>query len=84
MEDKTLQEQIEKLTRQIQMQNSFKRNFNLAIIKGFGGAIGATVVFGIVIAILIPILKTINYVPIINSILNSQTLREVFRNIPQY
>lgn len=68
---------IQQLTKQIRLQNSYKRNFTMGIVKGFGGALGATVVFGLVLAIFSQVVQTIDYVPFINNILNSQAIEEL-------
>lgn len=85
MEDKAFQSEIEKLTRQIQIQNSLKRNFVVAVLRGFGTALGATAVFGLVLALLLQIVVSIDYVPILNNILSSQAVEELIRRftLPQ-
>ena len=74
-----LEDKIQELTKQIQLQNSYKRNFMMGIIRGFGAAVGATVVFGLALAILFQIVRTIDYVPVLNNILNSQAIEELIR-----
>lgn len=83
MSEKELQYQIEELNKQLQMQNSLQRNFFMAMLRGFAGAVGATVVFGIVLAFLFQIIRSINYVPILNNILNSGAIEEVVKRFTQ-
>ncbi len=51
-------EEIDELTLEIEKQNSPARVFWLAIIRGLGTAIGATLVFGIFVALLGVFVKT--------------------------
>jgi len=83
MTDNILEKKITELTKQIQMQNSFRRNFVIAVVRGLGSAIGATVVFGLGLAILFQIVRSIDYVPILNNILNSNAIEEVIHKFTQ-
>jgi uncharacterized BrkB/YihY/UPF0761 family membrane protein len=56
--EKRLSSKIENLTKEIHKQNSFWRNFIGGIIKGIGYAIGATILFGIIITIVGYIVRT--------------------------
>ena len=78
-ESKELEEMIDALTKQITIQNSLQRNLLVAVARGFASAIGATVVFGLVLAGLFQIVRSIDYVPILNNILNSQAIEEVIK-----
>lgn len=71
------EDSILQLTKQIRLQNSFRRNFALGIVRGFAGALGATVVFGVVLAIVFQIVRSIDYVPVLNNLLNSQAIEEL-------
>lgn len=44
--------EIEELTHSIKRQNSYTRGFWAGVIKGVGYAIGATILFGILLAII--------------------------------
>ncbi|MBP7842664.1 hypothetical protein KA017_01535 [Candidatus Woesebacteria bacterium] len=79
MTNTELEDKIQQLTKQVKLQNSYKRNFSIGIIRGFGSAIGATVVFGLVLAIFFQVVRSIDYVPILNTILNSQAIEELIR-----
>lgn len=83
MTNSDLESKIEELTRQIKLQNSAKRNFSIAIIRGFGTAIGATIVFGFVLALMLQIIKSIDYVPVLNNVLTSQEVVDLIQNFLQ-
>ena len=83
MTDKNLEDQIKELSGHIKRQNSIQRNFLIAIVRGLGSAIGATVVFGVGLAILFQIVRSIDYVPILNNILNSGAIEEVIHKFTQ-
>ena len=68
---KTLETEISKLTTQVARQNSLKRIFFISVLRGFATALGATLVFSLVIAWLVSFLQKIDYVPLITNILNS-------------
>lgn len=80
----SLEFQIKKLNKRVEKQVSFKRHFAMAIMIGFAGALGATVVFAGALAGSIQVVRTINYVPILNNILNSQELEEVIKSISKF
>ena len=58
MDDKTrtiqaqLNKNLERLNKNLEKQNSFVRNIWMGMLKGAAGAIGATLVAGIILAIL--------------------------------
>lgn len=79
----TLETKIAELTRQIKLQNSVRRNFLLSIVRGFGTALGATAVFGLVFALLFQVIRSIDYVPLLNNVLSSQAVEEVIRRFTQ-
>lgn len=72
-----LEETVARLDKRIQTQNSYVRNFGLSLARGLASAVGATIIFGLSIAIVIQILRSIDYVPIINNILDSQAIENV-------
>lgn len=72
-----LEATVARLDKQIQAQNSFIRNFGLSLARGLASAVGATIIFGLVIALTIQFLRSIDYVPIINNILDSQAIESV-------
>lgn len=83
MTEKNLEQEIKELSQHMKLQNSLRRNFVISIVRGFGSALGATVVFGLVIAFLFQIVRSIDYVPILNGILNSQAIEEVIKRFTQ-
>ena len=78
-----LEIEIKQLTKQVKLQNSLRRNFAMAVIRGFATALGATVVFGFVLAGFIQIVRSIDYVPILNNILNSGAIEELVGKFTQ-
>lgn len=78
-----LQKEVAQLRKQFENFNSFPRNFAIAILRGFASAIGATLVFGLAIAFLIQIIRSIDYVPILNNILNSGAIEEIIQKFAQ-
>ena len=83
MNSDSLEQELKRLSKCIERQNSLRRNFAVSVLRGFGGALGATFVFGLVIAGLVQLIRSIDYVPILNSILNSGTIEEVIRRFSQ-
>ena len=83
MTNSNLEQKIEELTKQIKLQTSFKRNFLIAVLRGFATALGATVVFGIALALVFQLVRSIDYVPILNNILNSSAIEEVIYRFTQ-
>lgn len=77
MSNQSLEQKIVELTKQIALQNSIKRNFLIAALRGFSTALGATVIFGIAIALVFQLVRSIDYVPILNNILNSSAIEDV-------
>lgn len=74
-----LRTEVADLHTQFRQFNSFRRNFSVAIVRGFASALGATVVFGLALASLIQIVRSIDYVPILNDILNSGAIEEIIK-----
>ncbi len=72
-----LEKSISKLDARVKRQTSFRRNFIMALLHGFAGAVGATIIFGLSIVLLVRIVRSIDYVPIINNIVNSQAVETV-------
>lgn len=77
----TISNHLAKLDTSIQKKLSFKRNFLLSIVKGVGYAIGATLIAGIVIAILSWSISSIQDVPILNKILTASDIEQTLRNV---
>lgn len=83
MNEKNPEERLPLLVRELEKQNSIARNFLIGIVRGFGTAIGATVVFGLVLAGFFQAIKSIDYVPILNTILSSQAVEELIHRFTQ-
>ena len=72
-----LEKAITRLNKNVQRQTSLTHNFALGLVRGLGTAVGATVVFGLVVAFVMQVIKSIDYVPIVNNIVNSQVIEEL-------
>lgn len=83
MNEKNFEKQIAKLTQQIEQQNSLQKNFLVGIFRGLGTALGATVVFGLVLAGVFHMIRSIDYVPLLNTILSSEAVEELIRRFTQ-
>lgn len=83
MQDKLekLGQNIEQLEDRLRKINSPGRVFGLSVLKGFGYAIGLTLVFGIVISILAKILEPIFLAPFFQNLFNNQLIQDQIRQI---
>jgi hypothetical protein len=81
--EKNLEQKIVELTKQIELQNSIKRSFLISILRGFATALGATVIFGIAIALVFQLVRSIDYVPLLNNILDSAAIEELIHRFTQ-
>lgn len=79
----SLERSVERLEKKVIQVTSYKRVFFISLLHGFGTAVGATFIFGIIIASLVQAAKTIDYVPIINNLLNSQAIEAIINNFTQ-
>lgn len=68
---KELNQNIENLIIVIKRANSSSYVFLRGVLWGLGGAVGATAVAVIIVAILSSIIRSINDVPILNNIINN-------------
>lgn len=78
-----LEKSISFLTEQVRKQNSYKRNVSVSLVRGFSTAVGATVIFGVALAILVQAIKSIDYVPIVNSLMSSESVETIISNFMQ-
>lgn len=69
---KALDKQLHVLNERMRKANSLRNRFFMAVIQGFGVALGGTIVAYIIITILVETLRQINYIPIINMIFDSE------------
>jgi hypothetical protein len=56
--EKKLSQEIQGLTNEMHKRNSFWREFASGIVRGIGYAIGATIIFGIIVTILTYVVRT--------------------------
>lgn len=65
------------LNKQLAKLNSYSYQFFLSIVRGVGTALGATIIFSIVIAILAGFLKNTDFYPTLENIFSNYN-----RNLP--
>ena len=78
---KKLNQNIQQLEDRLRKINSPGRVFGLSVLKGFGYAIGLTLVFGIAISILAKILEPIFQAPFFQNLLNNQLIKDQIQQI---
>ena len=78
-----LDKSVSFLGEQVRRQNSYKRNFALSLLRGFSTAVGATVIFGLILASVVQAVRSIDYVPIINNLLSSEAIESVINKFTQ-
>ncbi|NCS97818.1 MAG: hypothetical protein GW762_04490 [Candidatus Pacebacteria bacterium] len=70
-----LVQNIEELNSRLEKSLSIRYRFSVAILQGFGVALGGTIVAYIVITILVEALRQVNYIPMINMLFDSEYFR---------
>ncbi|MCB9813090.1 MAG: hypothetical protein H6772_01655 [Pseudomonadales bacterium] len=80
-----LEKSILLLEMEMRKQSSIKRNFALSLLKGFGTLLGATVISAIILAVTLQVVRSIDYVPIVNNMLDSQAIETLINKftLPQ-
>ena len=81
MED--LQKELRDLTIAVQKANSFWRSMLKALLTGIAGAIGASLVAGIIIGVLSFTIRSVYDLPIIGKIIQNTHLDEVLKSDSQ-
>ncbi|MBU0975193.1 MAG: DUF5665 domain-containing protein [Patescibacteria group bacterium] len=62
---------LRKLQKSMYKSNSLKWNFFKGLVSGVGYTIGATIIFGILLAILSKTINTVDDVPVLNKIIQT-------------
>jgi len=75
-----LEIQLTILNQRLQKKTSFKYLFAFAIVQGIGYVIGATLIAGLMVAIVARLVVTIDDVPFLNQIITSEQMQENFLN----
>ncbi len=75
-----LENQLTILNQRLQKKTSFKYLFAFAIVQGIGYVIGATLIAGLMVAIVARLVVTIDDVPFLNQIITSEQMQENFLN----
>ncbi|NCO12095.1 MAG: hypothetical protein COZ34_00910 [Candidatus Pacebacteria bacterium CG_4_10_14_3_um_filter_34_15] len=78
-----LEKSVSFLGEQIRKQNSYRRNVSLSVVRGFSTAVGATVIFGVILALLVKTISSIDYVPIINNLMSSEAIESFIAKFTQ-
>lgn len=80
---KNLEEQLEILNRRLHKRTSPRYLFFYSLVQGIGQTLGATIVAGLVFFLVVQIVASIDYLPVINRFVSSEGVREVFRSFEQ-
>lgn len=75
-----LNSNISKLTAVINKQISFKRSFFLALVQGVGTAIGATLVAGIVVALIYQFILSVDNIPLIQKLIPPSYIENIVKS----
>ncbi len=78
-----LEKSVSFLGEQVRRQNSYRRNASLSLVRGFSTAVGATVIFGVILASLLQIVRSIDYVPIVNNLMSSEAIESIINKFTQ-
>lgn len=79
-ESQLMNHNLVKVAKQLEKANSFKLLFIRGIIMGVGTAIGATIIAGIVIAMLVKFLNVAESFPILNDLLKQSNIQEMIES----
>jgi hypothetical protein len=78
--DEEVKKNLAKISRSLTKKTSYKHNFTMSIVTGIGAAIGATIVFGIIITLMSQVMvKSADY-PKLNELFNALGLPTVVEN----
>ncbi len=75
----TLQGSLNLINARLKKRTSFIYLFLYGVVQGIGTVIGATIVAGLLIAILARIIGTLNYIPVLDQLINQEQVQESFR-----
>ena len=78
---KGLEENLVELNEHMAKANSLGRAFVIGILKGLGVALGATLVLGLLVTLLLKTIQTVEDIPIINDFVKELRLGEVVEKI---
>lgn len=79
----SLEERIDLLNEHLRKQTSFRYIFTFSVVRGIGYGLGATIIAGAVLAIVLQLVSSIDYVPLINQFLTSEEVREMLRSFKE-
>lgn len=75
-----LETQLEILNERLRKRTSPKHLFYFGLVQGMGYSLGATLVAGLVLFLLVQMIASIDYLPIINQFLSSDEVRETLKS----
>ena len=75
--DQELIDSINKLNSSLEKRNSFFRNFLLGILTGLGSAIGAILIGGILITLIVSNLDFLEQIPVLRNVITVEQVEEV-------
>jgi hypothetical protein len=73
-----LQETLSRTNVLLQRQVSFAHSFTLSVVRGVGYALGATIVAGLTLAILVRIFQTIDLLPVLERYIDTTPFEDQF------
>lgn len=73
---RALKKSVNALAKELRHQNSKKYQFGIGIIIGLGRALGATVVFALLIAALVQFVRTAENIPFLNTLTEKSGLHD--------
>jgi hypothetical protein len=73
MDNSDLNRDIEELNKLLKKRVSFERNFLLSIVSGIGSAIGAVLIGGLLIGLIV---SNLDKIPFINDFLSTDQVKE--------
>ncbi len=76
-----LRHEVARLTKEMTKLTSFKNRLLNGVLQGLGVVIGGTVVAWLFISVTLQTLKTVNYIPIINTVFESQQAKHFLQKL---
>lgn len=75
-----MERQLTILNERLRKQTSVRYIFMYSVVRGIGYALGATIIAGAVLAFLLQVISSIDYLPLINQFLSSEEAREILNS----
>ncbi len=75
--------EVAKLTKEMVKLTSFKNRLMNGMLQGFSVVIGGTLVAWIVVSLTLETLKTVNYIPVINTVFESEQAKHLLQKLSE-